>query len=298
MWIADSWKDYQVLDTSDGEKLELWGGYKLIRPDPQVIWKTPRGREWRNPNGHYHRSNRGGGEWEFRDLPEEWTIHYRDLSFRLKPFNFKHTGLFPEQAVNWDWFGAIIRDAVSSGRKVKVLNLFAYTGGATVAAAKAGASVTHVDAAKGMVTWAKENAQISGLGDAPIRWLVDDCGKFVEREIRRGNTYDAIIMDPPSYGRGPKGEIWKIEESIYPFLMSACRLLSDDPLSARRALLSAAHRHRQKAPRHSRSLRDRTPRCRKWTGPSLRRSRKMDSELIGSGQSLPACREFAIQSLF
>ena len=144
MWIADSWKDYQVLDTSDGEKLELWGGYKLIRPDPQVIWKTPRGREWRNPNGHYHRSHKGGGEWEFRDLPEEWTIHYRDLSFRLKPFNFKHTGLFPEQAVNWDWFSGIIKDAVSSGRKVKVLNLFAYTGGATVAAAKAGASVTNL----------------------------------------------------------------------------------------------------------------------------------------------------------
>ena len=230
MWIADSWNEYQVLDTSDGEKLELWSGYKLIRPDPQVIWKTPRGREWRNPNGHYHRSNKGGGEWEFRDLPEEWTIHYRDLSFRLKPFNFKHTGLFPEQAVNWDWFGEIIRNAVASGRKVKVLNLFAYTGGATIAAAKAGASVTHVDAAKGMVTWARENAAISGLENAPIRWLVDDCGKFVEREIRRGNTYDAIIMDPPSYGRGPKGEIWKIQDSIYPFLMNACRLLSDDPL--------------------------------------------------------------------
>ena len=230
MWIADSWKEYQVLDTSNGEKLELWGGYKLIRPDPQVIWNTPRGREWRNPNAHYHRSNKGGGEWEFRDLPEEWTIHYKDLSFRLKPFNFKHTGLFPEQAVNWDWFSEIIRNAVSSGRKVKVLNLFAYTGGATVAAAKAGAAVTHVDAARGMVTWARENASISGLEDAPIRWLVDDCGKFVEREIRRGNTYDAIIMDPPSYGRGPKGEIWKIQDSIYPFLMNACRLLSDDPL--------------------------------------------------------------------
>ena len=222
MWIADSWKDYQVLDTSDGEKLELWGGYKLIRPDPQVIWKTPRGKEWKKPNAHYHRSKKGGGEWEFIDLPEEWTIHYRDLSF--------HTGLFPEQAVNWDWFSGIIRKAVSSGRKVKVLNLFAYTGGATVAAAKAGAQVTHVDAAKGMVTWARENASISGLADAPIRWLVDDCGKFVEREIRRGNKYDAIIMDPPSYGRGPKGEIWKIETSIYPFLMNACKLLSDDPL--------------------------------------------------------------------
>ena len=230
MWIADSWKDYQVLDTSDGEKLEIWGGYKLIRPDPQVIWKTPRGREWKNPNAHYHRSSKGGGEWEFFDLPQEWTIRYRDLSFRLKPFNFKHTGLFPEQAVNWDWFSGIIKDAVSSGKKVKVLNLFAYTGGATIAAAKAGASVTHVDAAKGMVTWARENADISGLSEAPIRWLVDDCGKFVERELRRGNTYDAIIMDPPSYGRGPKGEIWKIQDSIYPFLMNACRLLSDDPL--------------------------------------------------------------------
>ena len=230
MWIADSWKDYQVLDTSGGEKLELWGGYKLIRPDPQVIWNTPRGKDWKKPNAHYHRSSKGGGEWEFFDLPPEWTIHYRDLSFRLKPFSFKHTGLFPEQAVNWDWFSGIIADAVSSGRKVKVLNLFAYTGGATVAAAKAGAQVTHVDAAKGMVTWAHENAELSGLSDAPIRWLVDDCGKFVEREIRRGNTYDAIIMDPPSYGRGPKGEIWKIQDSIYPFLMNACRLLSDDPL--------------------------------------------------------------------
>ena len=218
MWIADSWKDYQVLDTSDGEKLEIWGGYKLIRPDPQVIWKTPRGREWKNPNAHYHRSSKGGGEWEFFDLPQEWTIRYRDLSFRLKPFNFKHTGLFPEQAVNWDWFSGIIKDAVSSGKKVKVLNLFAYTGGATIAAAKAGASVTHVDAAKGMVTWARENAAISGLSEAPIRWLVDDCGKFVERELRRGNTYDAFIMDPPSYGRGPNGEIWKIQDSIYQFL--------------------------------------------------------------------------------
>ena len=230
MWIADSWKDYQVLDTSDGEKLEIWGGYKLIRPDPQVIWKTPRGREWKNPNAHYHRSSKGGGEWEFFDLPQEWTIRYRDLSFRLKPFNFKHTGLFPEQAVNWDWFSGIIEDAVSSGKKVKVLNLFAYTGGATVAAAKAGASVTHVDAAKGMVTWAKENAAISGLSDAPIRWLVDDCGKFVERELRRGNTYDAIIMDPPSYGRGPKGEVWKMEETVFPLIRKCVSLLGEHPL--------------------------------------------------------------------
>ncbi len=230
MWIADSWEEYEVLDTSGGEKLETWNGYKLIRPDPQVIWNTPKGREWKKPNAWYHRSKKGGGEWEFFDLPKEWTIHYRDLSFRLKPFSFKHTGLFPEQATNWDWFRGLISDAVNSGREVKVLNLFAYTGGATVSAAKAGAKVTHVDASKGMVTWAKENAEISGLSQAPIRWLVDDCGKFVEREIRRGNKYDAIIMDPPSYGRGPKGEIWKIEDSIYPFICRASLLLSDHPL--------------------------------------------------------------------
>lgn len=178
-------------------------------------------------NGHYHRSSKGGGEWEFFHLPDEWNIHYKELTFRLKPFSFKHTGLFPEQAVNWDWFSSLIREAK---RPVSVLNLFAYTGGATLAAAKAGARVTHVDASKGMVTWAKENAAASGLGDAPIRWLVDDCVKFVEREIRRGNTYDAIIMDPPSYGRGPKGEIWKIEESIFPFIEQTAKILSKDAI--------------------------------------------------------------------
>jgi 23S rRNA (cytosine1962-C5)-methyltransferase len=230
MWVADKWQDYEVLDTSGGEKLERWGDYRLIRPDPQVIWDTPKGRQWRKPNGHYHRSSKGGGEWEFFDLPEEWTISYRELTFHLKPFSFKHTGLFPEQAVNWDWCAGLIGRAVSEGRSVKVLNLFAYTGGATVSAAAAGASVTHVDASKGMVGWARENAVSSGLGDAPIRWLVDDCGKFVEREIRRGNTYDAIIMDPPSYGRGPKGEIWKMETSIYPFILKCRELLSEDPL--------------------------------------------------------------------
>lgn len=228
MWIADNWKDYKVIDCSDGEKLEQWGDYMLIRPDPQVLWSFPRKeRGWREWNGHYHRSRKGGGEWEFRKLPEQWAIHYRDLTFHLKPFSFKHTGLFPEQAVNWDWFSAQIRDA---GRPIKVLNLFAYTGGATCAAAKAGASVTHVDASKGMVSWAKENAKASGLEDAPIRWIVDDCVKFVEREIRRGNHYDAIIMDPPSYGRGPKGEIWKIEEKIHPFIKLCTQLLSDTPL--------------------------------------------------------------------
>ena len=228
MWIADHWKDYEVIDTSCGEKLERWARYILLRPDPQVIWKTEKNvPEWNRLNGHYHRSSKGGGEWEFFKLPEEWTISYRELNFRLKPFSFKHTGLFPEQAVNWDWCSERIREA---GRPVKVLNLFAYTGGATLAAASAGASVTHVDASKGMVTWAKENAAASHLEDAPVRWLVDDCVKFVEREIRRGNKYDGIIMDPPSYGRGPKGEIWKIEESIYPFVELAAQLLSDDAL--------------------------------------------------------------------
>ena len=228
MWIANNWIDYEVLDTSGGEKLERWGDYLLVRPDPQVIWETPKTLPgWKKRNGHYHRSQKGGGEWEFFDLPEQWTIDYKGLTFNLKPFSFKHTGLFPEQATNWDWFGDKIRNA---GRPVKVLNLFAYTGGATLAAAQAGASVTHVDASKGMVGWAKENARSSGLEDAPIRWLVDDCTKFVEREIRRGNKYDAIIMDPPSYGRGPKGEIWKIETSIHPFIQLCTQLLSDEPL--------------------------------------------------------------------
>lgn len=228
MWLADNWKDYEVIDCSKGEKLERWGDYILVRPDPQVIWDTPQKEKgWHKMNAHYHRSKKGGGEWEFFDLPQQWSIHYRNLTFQLKPFSFKHTGLFPEQAANWDWFSELIKKA---GRPVKVLNLFAYTGGATIAAAAAGASVTHVDASKGMVTWAKENAASSGLADAPIRWIVDDCVKFVEREIRRGNHYDAIIMDPPSYGRGPKGEIWKIEESIHPLVKLCAQLLVEKPL--------------------------------------------------------------------
>ena len=231
MWTADNWTDYEVIDTSEGEKLERWGDYILLRPDPQVIWNTPKkDARWHKLNGHYHRSAKGGGEWEFLGLPEQWQISYKDLIFNLKPFSFKHTGLFPEQAANWDWFSSIIKGAVDKGRKVRVLNLFAYTGGATLSAASAGASVTHVDASKGMVGWAKENAASSGLEGAPIRWLVDDCVKFVEREIRRGNKYDAIIMDPPSYGRGPKGEIWKIEESIYPFINLCAQLISNEPL--------------------------------------------------------------------
>ena len=236
MWLADQWNDYEVIDCSKGEKLERWGDYLLVRPDPQVIWDTPKKEKgWRKMNGHYHRSSKGGGEWEFFQLPKEWTIEYslpinKKLTFHLKPFSFKHTGLFPEQAANWNWFSQLIADAVSKGRQVKVLNLFAYTGGATLAAAAAGASVTHVDASKGMVTWAKENAISSGLKDAPIRWLVDDCVKFVEREIRRGNHYDAIIMDPPSYGRGPKGGIGKIEESVYPLIQLCSQILTDNPL--------------------------------------------------------------------
>ena len=239
MFIADNWKDYEVIDTSAGEKLERWGDYILVRPDPQVIWDTPKTlKGWSKMNGHYHRSSKGGGEWEFFNLPQQWQIHYQspsfaqELTFNLKPFSFKHTGLFPEQATNWDWFGKKIADAKKAdpNRTIKVLNLFAYTGGATLAAAAAGANVTHVDASKGMVGWAKENAVSSGLAEAPIRWIVDDCVKFVQREIRRGNHYDGIIMDPPSYGRGPKGEIWKIEEAIYPLVQLCAQLLSDKPL--------------------------------------------------------------------
>lgn len=229
MWVAKDWKDYEVLDTSKGEKLERWGKYILVRPDPQVIWDTPRNHTaWKKINAHYHRSSKGGGEWEIFDLPKQWTVSYKGLTFNLQPFSFKHTGLFPEQAVNWDWFSQKIKK--EKDRQVKVLNLFAYTGGATLAAAKAGAAVTHVDASKGMVTWAKENAKSSGLENAPIRYIVDDCVKFVEREIRRGNRYDAVIMDPPSYGRGPKGEIWKIEDDVFPLIKLCVSLLSDDPL--------------------------------------------------------------------
>lgn len=234
MFIADNWKDYKILDTSGGEKLECWKDYLLIRPDPQVIWVTDKKNPgWKKPNAHYHRSSKGGGEWEFFDLPEQWKITYdlrsvdKKLTFNLKPFSFKHTGLFPEQAANWEWMSELIKNA---GHQVKVLNLFAYTGGATIACAAAGAAVTHVDASKGMVTWAKENAADSGLADAPVRWLVDDCVKFVEREIRRGNHYDAIVMDPPSYGRGPKGEIWKIEDCIFDLVGKCAALLSDRPV--------------------------------------------------------------------
>ena len=228
MWKADQWKDYEVIDTSDGEKLERWGSFYLVRPDPQVIWSTPRqDPRWKRFDARYARSSTGGGHWSAHHLPEHWCIRYRELTFQVKPMNFKHTGVFPEQAANWAFIDDQIRRA---GRPVSVLNLFAYTGGATLAAAAAGASVCHVDAAKGMVAWARENAAASGLSGAPIRWIIDDCAKFVEREIKRGRRYDAVIMDPPSYGRGPSGEIWKLEKDLFPFLKLVSGVLSDDPL--------------------------------------------------------------------
>ena len=226
---TNDWKDYELLDTSDGERLERWGSTVLIRPDPQVIWKTPKQHPmWKSADARYHRSSKGGGSWEvYKHVPDEWSIQYKDLTFKIKPMGFKHTGLFPEQAVNWDLLRSVIRN---SGRDdVRVLNLFAYTGGATVAALAEHASVVHVDASKGMVNYAKDNARLSGLADRSVRWLVDDCTKFVQREIRRGNTYDIIIMDPPSYGRGPGGEVWKLEDKIYELVELCSQVLSDDP---------------------------------------------------------------------
>lgn len=228
MRIAENWKDYTILATGDGYKLERWKDVVLLRPDPQVIWQAQRDLfSYPEINAVYRRSDKGGGAWEFRKpMPEEWTVSYRDLTFKIKPMGFKHTGLFPEQAVNWDRMSALI---AGSGRKIKVLNLFAYTGGATVACAKAGAEVVHVDAAKGMVERAGENARLSGIHSG-IRYIVDDCKKFVQREIRRGNRYDAVIMDPPSYGRGPGGELWKIEDSLFSFVQLCTQVLSEDPL--------------------------------------------------------------------
>ena len=222
------WKDYELLDTSSGERFERWGDVTLVRPDPQVIWNTARDARWDKADARYLRSTKGGGHWEKRrPLPDGWQIQYGDLRFMIRPTGFKHTGLFPEQAVNWDWMADRIRNA---GRPISVLNLFAYTGGATLACAAAGASVCHVDAAKGMVAWARENAALSGLADRPIRWIVDDCGKFLQREIRRGHHYDAVVMDPPSYGRGPNGEVWQLENQIYELLTLAAQVLSDNPL--------------------------------------------------------------------
>ncbi|MBQ4050446.1 MAG: class I SAM-dependent methyltransferase [Oscillospiraceae bacterium] len=228
MRTASDWQDYVLIDTSDGEKVERWGNVTLIRPDPQIIWKTPKGKEWAHPDAHYHRSRTGGGKWEyFNRFPDSWQIRYKDLTFKVSPTGFKHTGLFPEQAVNWDLFDKLIREA---GRPISVLNLFAYTGGATLACLNAGASVCHVDASKGMVQWARENAALSHLDDRDVRWIVDDCEKFVAREIRRGRKYDAVIMDPPSYGRGPGGEVWQLEEKIFDLVELCTGVLSDQPL--------------------------------------------------------------------
>lgn len=228
MRVAKNWKDFEVIDTTSGEKLERWGDVILARPDPQIIWNTPKGAEWKQANARYQRSSSGGGQWDNKSMDkDQWHINYGPLTFKISPTNFKHTGLFPEQAVNWDFMADKIRNA---GRPISVLNLFAYTGGATIACAEAGAKVCHVDASKGMVAWAKENAQLSGLSDKPIRWIVDDCKKFVEREIRRGNKYDAIVMDPPSYGRGPGGEVWKLEEAVFPLVDLCSQVLSDKPL--------------------------------------------------------------------
>lgn len=229
MRAADQWKDYELIDASRGERLERWGDIILIRPDPQILWDTPRkDPRWKQAHARYHRSNTGGGQWErYRPIPDSWQIAYGDLLFALKPMGFKHTGLFPEQAVNWDMMASLIK---KENRPVRVLNLFGYTGAATLACVAAGAHVTHVDASKGMVAWGKENAVASGLADRPMRWLVDDCVKFVQREQRRGNTYDGILMDPPSYGRGPGGEVWKLEEQVYPLVAECVKILSDDPL--------------------------------------------------------------------
>ena len=228
MRYSKDWEDYELIDCSGGYKLERWTREILVRPDPQVIWNTPKkNKGWHKHNGHYHRSNKGGGKWDFFNLPEQWTINYKNLTFNLKPFSFKHTGLFPEQAVNWDW---MINKIKTSKRPIKVLNLFAYTGGATVACLSAGASVCHVDSSKGMTTWAKENVVSSGLENKPVRFIIDDVVKFVNREIRRQNKYDAIIMDPPSYGRGAKGEVWQFENNIYDLVELCKNVLSDDPL--------------------------------------------------------------------
>lgn len=228
MRAATNWKDFEVLDTSNGEKLERWGDVTLIRPDPQIIWNTPKDGSWKNANARYHRASSGGGSWDNRSLQkQEWVVNYKNLKFHIRPTGFKHTGLFPEQAVNWDFMSQMIAD---SDRQLNILNLFAYTGGATLACAAAGAKVCHVDASKGMVQWARDNAALSSLKEKPVRWIVDDCKKFLEREIRRGTRYDGIVMDPPSYGRGPGGEVWKLEDCIYDLVSLCTQALSDEPV--------------------------------------------------------------------
>ena len=229
MRAANGWKDYTLIDASSGNRLEQWADVLLIRPDPQVVWNTEKkAKEWYKADAIYHRSSKGGGEWEYKHkLPQKWEVHYKDLTFIVSPTGFKHTGLFPEQAVNWDLYREKIEQA---NRPIKVLNLFAYTGGATLACAASGASVTHVDSSKGMIAWGKENAKVSGLEEKPIRWIIDDCTKFVMREIRRGSLYDAVIMDPPSYGRGPDGEMWKLEDQIFDLISLCANVLTDNPL--------------------------------------------------------------------
>lgn len=235
MWKSDNWKDYELLDASDGERLERWKDIILVRPDPQIIWHGRRSHPlWKEYSARYHRSKNGGGSWEYKNIKQAvldsgWNISYKNLTFLVRPTGFKHTGVFPEQAVNWDFLAEkIIPEAKK--RPVSVLNLFAYTGGATLACSAAGASVCHVDASKGMVSWARDNAAASGLKDAPIRYIVDDCKKFIEREIRRGHKYDALIMDPPSYGRGPSGELWRLEDDVDGLVGLCSELLSDNPL--------------------------------------------------------------------
>lgn len=233
MRIAENWQDYCLLDTSKGERLERWGNVTLVRPDPQIIWQNPNpSDQWQNPHARYNRSNSGGGSWDYRkEIPESWSIKYKNLTFMVKPTGFKHTGLFPEQAVNWDYCDKLIKDTISSEkREINVLNLFAYTGGATLACANAGARVCHLDAVKGMVEWAKTNARLSKLDGKPIRWIVDDAAKFLGREIRRGSKYDGIILDPPSYGRGTNGEMWKLEDCIFDLMQMCAQLLSDKPV--------------------------------------------------------------------
>ncbi|MBL9116951.1 MAG: class I SAM-dependent methyltransferase [Verrucomicrobiaceae bacterium] len=229
--IADAWEDYQLLDAGDGMKCERWGKHVLVRPDPQILWPRQSGRPWSGWDAFYHRSERGGGNWEYANrLPDSWEVRYKHLRFKIRPTNFKHTGLFPEQAVNWDWCATKIKAARAEGRQVNVLNLFGYTGAASVAAAAAGAQVCHVDAAKGMVDWCAENVQLSGLDRSAVRYIVDDCVKFVRREIKRGKKYDALIMDPPSYGRGAGGELWKLETHLWPLLKDCRAVMSDEPL--------------------------------------------------------------------
>ncbi len=282
MRVADQWKDYELIDCSDGERLERWGDHLLIRPDPQVIWSTPRSdSRWKKADARYLRSNTGGGKWEvYRPLPDSWNLRYGEMEFRVKTMGFKHTGIFPEQAVNWELTSRHIR---ASDQPPKMLNLFAYTGCATVSALAAGATVTHVDASKGMVQWAKENAAVSGVAGRNVRWLVDDCKKFVERELRRGNRYEIIIMDPPSYGRGPGGEVWKLENEVFSLVSLCANLLLYGGAVALRDAVYFTVRRAEKARRRRYGGRNRPAGHRFRPDPSLRRR----GRLVGSQRNQP-----------